>query len=163
MTYAFADIQGFKDNSNEFILKEIAVITTNSSFHDVIKSPYSIEILDKGHKRDAEWLTGHYHGIKWDDGTTSMTKLRQIIKPMLRQKIIYVKGEEKVGWMRLILGDKRNRIQIINLECMGCCVKPHEFDALTDSYKNICKRHPKHYHCALRNVLKICKWYLLNM
>lgn len=160
MECAYIDVQGFKDNSNKFILKEIAVLTRNSSFHDVIKSPFSINRLNDVHKREVNWLTKNYHGIKWNDGKITINELRKIIKPMLHQKTIYVKGEEKIDWIRFILNDKTKSIDIVNLECIGCSVKLHKFKQLKDSLRNLCNIHSSQYNCALKNVLILCEWYL---
>lgn len=152
MERAFVDVQGFKDNSNRFILKEIAVLTSNSSFHDVIRSPFSIEHLNEKRRRQTEWITNNYHGIKWSDGTMSMTELRKIIKPMLHHKIIFVKGAEKVQWLRFILEDKKKRIMIVNLDCVRF---------IENKYENICKKHlNENMCCALQNVLVLVEFFI---
>lgn len=153
MERAFVDVQGFKNNSNKFILKEIAVLTNNSSFHDVIRSPFSIEHLNAKQKKQTKWLTNNYHGIDWNDGTLSMTKLRKIIEPMLHQKVIFVNGSEKIQWIRFILGDKKNRIKILDLNCVN----------QTRKYKNkrICKKHSiENFCCALENVIVLAEYFI---
>lgn len=54
MEWVLVDIQGFKDNTNRFIVKEICVYTKNLQFHDIIKSPAKIEQnLDRKHRRES--------------------------------------------------------------------------------------------------------------
>lgn len=91
--YALVDIQGFKSNTNRFVVKEIAIITRNITFHDVIKStPSTFSELDVAHKKQVRWLTHNFHGLKWDWGFITLQELRDQIGPILSGKIIYVKG-----------------------------------------------------------------------
>lgn len=99
--YAFIDFQGFKSNSNYFIIKEFALITKNKKFHDIIKSPANIT-LDEQHQKQTKWLTENYHGLNWNSGNISLTKLRNTIQPVLWKKIVYLKGEEKIKWFKHI-------------------------------------------------------------
>lgn len=157
---AFVDIQGFKVKSNIFILKEIAVLTKNSSFHDIIKSPFSYESLNIRDKKQIKWLTRNYHGFSWKAGSISMEELRRIIKPMLKdEKNIYVKGGEKVQWLHFILDCKKMPLNIINIESIGCEMKMNQGIG-KEIYTDICKKHPNHFHCALKNVLELSEWYL---
>lgn len=180
---AFVDMQGFKDNSNRFVLKEIAVVTSNASFHDVIKSPFAFRHLNKKRTREAKWLTKNHHGIHWNAGTMSMTQLRTIIRPMLHRKVIYVKGIEKVQWIRFILNYDNNNngnddnesksINIVNLDSIdalaaaagGCTSLKQPIKIRFVGYENMCKNHPNdQFHCALKNVLayKILYMHLLK-
>lgn len=171
--YAFVDFQGFKDNSNRFIVKEIVVITKNIIFSEIIKSP-KIGLNGKQWKQ-AKWLTEYYHGLDWHSGYICLIEMCDTIEPILSKKNIYLKGEEKIKWFKHImeLNNKKknnNRVtndyNIVNLESLGCQInlnRPHE-----NNPKNyhICNKHrslkekknPK-CHCAMQNALILSKWY----
>ena len=169
--YAFVDFQGFKDNSNRFILKEFALITKNIKFHDIIKSPAIT--LDERHQKQTKWLTENYHGIDWNSGNINLSELRRTIRPLLNNKIVYLKGEEKIEWFRHILevnranGKKSKLNKIINLESMECTINLHRKDANMSNKFHACKNHrylkdkknPK-CHCAMENVLILSDWYI---
>lgn len=171
--YAFIDFQGFKDNSNRFIVKEFALITKNIIFHDTIKSPPNIT-LDESHERQAKWLTENYHGLEWTCGQISFTKLRNTIQPILQNKTVFLKGFEKVEWLQYILGinNKKNvakRINIVDLESLNCSISLHKKDIDKQNKFYACENHRsiKHKknemrHCAMENVLILTDWYMKN-
>lgn len=106
MEYAIVDLQGFKDDFNNFIVKELCFLTQNIKFTDTIKCPYEFDSLSQRSQNIARWLINNYHGIQWDSGYINIKELRAAILPILKNKIIYVKGEEKVEWLRKILNEK---------------------------------------------------------
>lgn len=166
--WAFVDFQGFKSNSNRFIVKEFAMKTKNIKFHDIVKSPKAnvAAILDEDHQRQAKWLTENYHGLDWNCGFISLKELRCIIKPILMKKVIYIKGEEKVKWLENILNIYKNNnceIIIINLETIDCTIN------LNKKYSKefrICNKHLSMKnkknpicHCARANISILSDWY----
>lgn len=158
--YAIVDFQGFKDNSNRFIVKEFALITKNLKFHDIIKSPAII--LDEKHERQAEWLTKNYHGLDRSIGHISLTELHNTIHPILMNKTVYVKGEEKVKWMQYILSANK-KINIINLETINCLISLHKKNIRNKFYacknhQNIENKKNRIYHCAMENVSILNDW-----
>lgn len=169
--YAFIDFQGFKDNSNRFIVKEFALITKNIIFHDIIKSPKIT--LDESHERQAKWLTENHHGLEWTCGQISFTKLRNTIQPILQNKTVYIKGSEKVKWLQYILriskkNNVSNRINIIDMETLNCSISLHKkIDKQNKFY--VCENHRsikykknEMRHCAMENVLILSDWYIKN-
>lgn len=170
--YAFVDVQGFKNNSNQFIVKECAIITKNIIFHDIIKSPNII--LDKSHQRQAKWLTEKYHGLEWTCGQISFSKLRKTVQQILKNKTVYLKGSEKVEWLRYILrinnkDNVTNSIKIVDLETLNCPISLHKKDI--DKQKNefyACDHHNiKHKknemrNCAMQNALILTDWFMKN-
>lgn len=168
--YAFIDFQGFKDNLNRFIIKEFALITKNLKFHDVIKSPAII--LDEKHERQAKWLMENYHGLKWCCGNISLSELRNAIQPILINKTVYLKGEEKVKWLKYILvfSKKNNtintKLNIINLETINCPISLHKKNTSNQNEYHTCKNHQTIKnklnpicHCAMMNVSILNDWY----
>lgn len=167
-SYAFIDFQGFKDNSNRFIVKEFALITKNLKFHDIIKSPNIT--LDEKHERQAKWLTENYHGLKWTCGHISLFELRNTIQPILQNKTVYLKGLEKVKWLQYILGMRNEnnvtiKINIIDLETINCSISLHKKDINQQNKFYVCENHrsiknKKNVvcHCAMENVLILNDW-----
>lgn len=169
--WVFVDFQGFKDNFNRFIVKEFATATKNSKFHDLIKSPHSITILDEEHQKQAKWLTENYHGLNWNSGNICLSELRNTVQPIFMNKIVYVKGEEKIKWFKNMLKfEEDDSYTVVNVESIGCQINLNKKNAETNHlwkkyhacnkhsiYKN--KQNPK-CHCAMENVLILSDWYL---
>lgn len=105
MNYAIVDLQGFRANNNKFILKEIAILTSNNETqHFIIKPPYSYHIVDLKTKYTNEYLRKHHHGFKWSDGDTNFWVVINILKIYINNySEIYVKGAEKKTWLQNIL------------------------------------------------------------
>lgn len=171
--WAFVDFQGFKSNSNRFIVKEFAMKTKNIKFHDIVKSPKAnvTAILDEDHQRQAKWLTENYHGLDWNSGFINLNELRSIIKPILMKKIIYIKGEEKVKWLKDILNDHKinNCDIIINLETIGCTINLNKKYCTNNQQSKefrICNKHLSMKnkknpicHCSRVNISILSDWY----
>lgn len=162
MDFAIVDMQGFKDDLNSFIVKEFSVLTKNIKFHEIIKSNLDYDELNASTKRSAEWLKEFHHGLSWDDGYISIGELRQTLQPILQNKIIYVKGRDKVQWLREIM-HTTNNLLIKNLEDLGCDLNLNLFG---NQGKNeppmTCSKHKKmtmDYVCAMRNAIKLKLWY----
>lgn len=93
------DIQCFRNNLKEFIIKEVCVIdvlTGTLLLHHVVKSPFSKDKLCVERKRETNWLVSNWHGLEWDQGDIAydecVTKLRECLK---KCTTVYVKGLEK--------------------------------------------------------------------
>lgn len=179
MDFAIIDMQGFKDDSNNFIVKELSFLTKNIKFSEIIKSPHAFDCLSSRSQNIANWLIQNYHGLAWNDGYITVAELRKTILPILRNKILYVKGEEKVEWIRSILDEKNEEnLLIVNIEIIGCDFTLHN-DVISDNSSDFpesveifekrqesqicCSKHkakPRTFNCALRNVVKLKKWYV---
>lgn len=164
VNYVFVDMQGFKSNSNKFIVKEFAALTKNIQFHDIIKSPCPLIYLDANHQKQINWLTRNYHGLEWNHGFINISELRRTIIPIFDNKTVYIKGVEKKQWLQQILGYDSHICEIINLETFGCAVQLNKNNQ--DIYRNFhaCKNHKasnhqNNCHCAFRNVLILRNWY----
>jgi len=107
MDYIIIDIQGFYDNKNKFILKEIATLKSSGEVHHfIIKAPYSFNLLTAKTKYTNNWLTKNFHGFYWSDGKTKFCSVINFLKNHLnKQTKIYVKGEEKQKWVKNILNE----------------------------------------------------------
>lgn len=166
MEFAFVDLQGFNSNEN-FVVKEICILTKNLKFHEIVKSPHSFSNLTSKYKRQVKWLENKYHGLRWSQGYITQEELQKTIAPILKNKIIFVKGPNKLRWLREILGQQITLC--VNIEDMGCNIKlsnPISKDCIYQGNENIkcCNKHTfENSHCAVRNALLIRLWYTFNI
>ena len=175
MDFAIVDMQGFKDTNNEFIVKEFSLFTKNIKFHDIIKSPFEFMETGESSTKSIEWLTRNYHGIAWNDGYITVEELQKTLEPILRNKIIYAKGKEKILWLRKIMFNCAENLLIVNLEDIGCDLNLNTKNDDDDNnklgiFKKIlaadppmtCSKHkrmPLNFNCSMRNAVKLKLWY----
>jgi len=73
-------VQGFFDNNNNFILKEIGIVfqdpNLNSSF--LIEPPYDFTLLNSKSRKTEIWLTNTHHNIFGTMEKTVFHKLESI-------------------------------------------------------------------------------------
>lgn len=156
MECAFVDVQGFVYNKNTFSIKEICILTKNIKLHEFIKPPLSFDKLIPHDQKQVEWLEENYHGLNWDSGYITLQELKETISPIIKGKILLVKGCEKAKWVREIFCDQN--IDCINMEDINCDLKLSEL-AIED--QNSCSKHkPAHRsHCARNNAVKLKRWF----
>lgn len=161
------DVQGFKTDSNDFIVKEIAMQCGRNVLVLLVKPPFPFYNLTKTERNQVCWIERNRFFF-WNEGFIPYTNYKNYIVNYLKNKpIIYVKGTEKVKWIRKILDsdinvdDDQKCFNIVNIEDFGC---PNLL-SLNDNYKECsevynCIYHSK--HCALRNVNCLMKWFNEN-
>lgn len=165
MDFAIVDLQGFIHNE-DYVVKEICILTKNLKFHEIVKSPSSFTNLTSKYKQQVKWLENNYHGLRWSQGYITVEELRKTITPILNGKSIFLKGLNKIRWLQGILNSKMH--VYVNVEDMGCNIKLSESffkESVQQGVNNIecCKKHKfKNNHCALRNASVIRQWYLRN-
>lgn len=156
--YMFVDLQGFKTDKNEFIVKEFAYDTLDYTQLFLIKPPFPFSKLTKSEKRLTRWLEIHF-GITWHEGYVDFREFKRVIGNHIKDKTIYVKGLEKIKWIKELypnctvidLGEKYEKVPNLQELCKKYC---------SDEFTFNCVYHKK--SCALKNVLCIKKWYLDN-
>lgn len=160
MEFAFADFQGFLYNNNVFHFKEICILTKNIKFHEFVKPPLPFYNLTAFYRKQAQWLEEEFHGLNWDTGYITQQELINTILPILKFKIVFLKGANKIKWMDEILQDKS--IICINIEDIGCDLKLSKKN-VDDQSVRVCAKH-KHAHscCARVNALLLKKWFFTN-
>lgn len=158
MEFVIVDLQGFKDNTNNFIVKEFSFATKNMKFSDIIQSTCTFDDLSAPKQKSSNWLTQNFHGITWYDGDIDVNELLHTIKPIFSNKIVFIKGEEKVIWLKNLLRDSLQKI--VNVETLGCNLN---LQKNAEMFGLMCSKHKRmshNLHCALNNVGKIFDWYL---
>lgn len=150
----FVDVQGFKNQSNEFIVKELAIATQEHTHIFLIKPPYPFSALTEEERKRVWWIENN-RGYRWSEGYIDYREFRRIIKPYLKDRTIIVKGEEKVKWVQELC-DHNNVLDITDkgLPNLNSLNKLY----CNDIFIYNCFIHRK--CCALKNVLCIKKWYL---
>lgn len=112
----FVDLQGFRGINNQFIIKEFSLLDIDYEFYNIVKSPYSMEKLPPHLQNQAKWLTRYYHGISFNSGELFLNEVIREVLPHIQNKVIIVKGEEKVSWVKSIF---RRSYAVENVENFG--------------------------------------------
>ena len=95
------DFQGFKDERNKFIPKELASYDGFKLSHYIFKKPYSFSLLPPKEHDQAVWLMKNYHFLDWNDGFTPLHHFAEIIEKITKDaQFVYVKGHEKKEYIR---------------------------------------------------------------
>ena len=102
------------------------------------------------------WLQRNYHGIPWNSGDVPYEKASEILRNNLQHAdIIYVKGLEKIKWLKYFIGEFCN---IVNLD-------DFDYPSLRKfRKKSPCSQHcsVSEFNCAMENVKLLKSWLHLN-
>lgn len=131
---AIVEFHGFKDNDNRFVVKELAIVSEHFQAHLVFSAPYSESCLSEKMRKTADWLTNHFHFIRWDE--TGVPFDEELIRVLCSQfSILYTKGEEKLRFLRQF----HNNVQGIKASFTHPCVsKDNCILPQHNSYKGRC-------------------------
>lgn len=95
------DLQGFKDEKNKFIPKELAAYDGEKIIHYVFKQPFPLNFLSPECHKQAVWLMKNHHCINWNLGFTPLHYFSTIIKQVTKNaEFVYVKGVEKAKYIK---------------------------------------------------------------
>lgn len=138
---AIVDFQGYKLYDKTFVVKEDCILFSGNISHYIFSPPFDYKILSESDKYQVNWLARKYHGLEWSAGFYNYEEKKYLIRQALRcASNIYVKGEEKIKWLREIIQD--NQINIVNIEKIIDCNFRLKDD--TDSFVFKCYHHNKH-------------------
>lgn len=153
------DVQGFKGNNGEFIVKELAYLDPNepAAVPQLVtfQPPFSWYDLPSAIKSINLWLKYSFHGLNWSDGDVPYNKLTEVCSSLLdssptRHVIVWVKGAQKKEWMQPYFSNIRN------LEELGCpSLKSQGFRPPI-----VCTHHLPGWkeNCAVQNISAIKNW-----
>lgn len=116
-----ADIQFFRGNDNEIILKSFSFSELLSETavvqQFIFKPPFDLTELDAPRRRAAERVTVNHHQLDWTAGLIDYDRAEHIVRACLTHATeVVVKGREKVVYLNSVL--RRNVcFNIDNLEC----------------------------------------------
>jgi hypothetical protein len=99
------------------------------------------------------WLEKN-HGILWREGYVDHREFRRIIANHLNNQNIFVKGFEKIKWVK-DLCDNCTVIDLGEHDCPNFLYLYEKYLNKSSAYN--CVHHKK--KCALKNVICIKKWY----
>ena len=150
------DLQGFKRPENNFILKELAIISVNDSSEQpttfLFQPPCPWSDLPIRYMCMNAWLQRNCHGIPWNSGDVPYEKVGEILRNNLQHAdIIYVKGLEKIKWLKNFIGESYN---IVNLD-------DFDYPPLRKyRTKSSCPHHRSvsEFNCAMENVKLLKSW-----
>jgi hypothetical protein len=95
------DVQGFKDENNKFLPKELAAYDGNKISHFIFKQPFAFNLLSPEMTKQAIWLMKHHHCITWNSGFTPLHSFAPIVKELTAGYLfVYVKGKEKYNFLK---------------------------------------------------------------
>lgn len=156
------DFQSFKDDNNEFVVKEATVIDVSTGtvlFHRLARPPYDRALLSEAKRQENRWLTKRYHGLEWNVGDTPYVETMEKLRTCLDGRCtVYVKGLEKKRFVENKLITYSDT-KVIDLSELGCgslatvtCSSPGTFR---------CARHGSaDMRCALANCTYLRGWLL---
>lgn len=103
--FIIIDFQWFRLNRANIIPKELASCTSDyKKSHYIFKPPFSFATLTNEDRQVARYITAFHHGLNWCDGYISCSVFDEIIKRLCADvEVVYVKGSEKVKYLRNIL------------------------------------------------------------
>ena len=150
------DIQGFKKMYNEFVVKELAIVSLEDDIQPSVflfAPPHDWNLLNSRYKCENKWLTENYHGMNWQDGKILYDELEDILKSTVRgASQVWIKGLEKRNFLKIFLPNVKN------IETVGC-------PALNKLHKTLDSRCSNHNfqkcfnsNCAARNAIVLKKW-----
>lgn len=172
----FVDMQGFLINE-QFIVKEFAVLQGGCKLtHLIFKQAMDWNLLTQKERSRACWVTANHHGLQWTDGNIDYRDMKQCIKTAIfkdfkprimtseittnidTQYIIYVKGIEKIKWLKNIIGEMITdyNMSIHSIDVNYVDIEKLEF--LNKAKTMHCIYHTK--YCAMENVMKLYNWLL---
>lgn len=151
------EIQGFRDENNKFLPKEVAVTGVDSEWigHWIVAPPHGFGRLPHETRRQNNWLSQYFHGIEWYEGGTPIKEVERSLRNICRGERyqVYTRGHEKSKYLENILSR-----QITNLEeCTRC-------PAFRDSPCEVASCHlhgttrKRNFSCALQRAMSLREW-----
>lgn len=160
------DFQGFRDNRHEYVIKELAYVKLKGNNHVsnyCFLAPIAFETLLPHIKRENRWIEKHLLHLSWYSGRTPYSSLQNVLYGATKDIThLYVKGIEKVSYLKKILHDlhKHPNINVINLEEYDC----PKLKELRKRYNfRLCKYSHSTHNCAETNVQCLKQWMMEYM
>ena len=147
-TLGIIEFQGFKDDDNNFIVKELAMVSSSEQISMLFQAPYSTDCLRRETVQRNRWCTNNLHGIEWESGDVRYDLMQPSILSFVKQySRLVTKGLEKSNFLTELTLRK-----FTNLDDVIFCKKtelPH--------VEHMCF-HKSDYACAMRNAKSLFKW-----
>ena len=155
------DFQSFRDDGNNYIIKELCVQPiVNAKFAGICNQylflpPFDYRHLSEKKKKVNDWINNNYLGLSWNCGLTEYSELPVILNSYIYGKCIYIKGREK----KITLQKELNcHVKIVDIESLKCpslsVLKKQSVNSIRCPYDH------SSTNCALNNVFCITKWII---
>lgn len=161
---AVIDYNAFIDQSGEVVIKELAVVDVNTKDvqHWIFKAPKGREIFKVTEDRTNpfyrnRWLTHNFHGLDFDDGTTSYEDMDLALQDLCRNfPVLYAISNDKCAVLEKLLDRP-----VFCLESLGCDHLPRQETLPLPEVVNQCLYHRIYapgFYCAMTNAVSIANW-----
>ena len=93
------NFEGFRHQKNTFIVKELAITTSDYSDSLIFLPPVNFNSFPKSEQKAYNWLTNYLHGLHWDSGDYLYLNLSQINQSFVLRNhnaVFYAKGKKKL-------------------------------------------------------------------
>ena len=151
------DLQGFKDSSNNFIIKEAAIVFLNANCvgNWIAVPPYPFTELSLRAQLYNNLETKHIHGLEWFQGDVGHRQIHANLRELASNaNNIFVYGREKVKVVESII--TRCVFDLTEMECPWQKGQPQNC-----IHHGINLRNPL-YACALARVNFYKEWLIEN-
>ena len=74
------DVEGIRYKKNVFVVKELAITTSDYSDRLIFLPPVNFKILPKPEQKAYNWLTNYLHDLHWQNGDYLYINLNQILQ-----------------------------------------------------------------------------------
>lgn len=156
------DFQGFKGENNKFIVKELAIVSTDELVYELhlFRPPCDFNQLSENVKKQVVWLEKYFHGLYWSSGFREYSQLNDLLKNCNLSGNVYVKGTEKTQFVKNLLTDFK--VNVINIEDLGCpSLSVIRSQTQTNAMKKCIFDHNP-INCAYINVHLLLQWFKLE-
>jgi len=156
------DFQGFKDEKNDFIIKELAILSTDGEKYELhlFQPPHAFNQLSKDLQKQVIWLEKQFHGLYWSSGHRDYRELKDVFRGIDLSGTIYVKGVEKQRYAVKLLSDFN--VNVINLEDIGCPSLSVLKQQINPAVLKPCSFNHNSNNCAYVNVYVLAFWLNLE-
>lgn len=153
------DFQGFKNVHNEFVVKELAILSTDGQFYELqlFQPPCDFNDLPQHLQKQVVWLEKQYHGLYWGSGCKNYSSLKDVLKGITLDGDIYIKGRDKQKFISKLLEELN--VNVINLEDLGCPNLNILKQQINLKVMKPCSFNHNQKHCAYVNVHVLLDWW----
>lgn len=147
MSLLIVEFQAFRNNEDEFVVKELAVGDLHGRLRRFLfYPPYPQSELHHRIQISNKWCTDNLHGIEWDDGNLPYSDLSEILFSATNPyRSIVTKGRTKSVWLSAFLKRKVFDLDTVMKFRMNLLPKP-------------IRKCDHNGVCAKINVIKIRNW-----
>lgn len=150
------DIQGLKDKYNNFVPKEIAVVSVKTAYiaHWIVSQPYAYNVLPPSVKRQNTWLKCNHHGIEWSEGETPLRSVEVVLKKIAVQSDrLFTRGADTTAYLSQLTD-----CFVINLEEDEEPPSRNLPESTTFCIFHGLLHKNGSFKCALNNAVRVKKW-----